>query len=68
MFPNILQNYSILLGKYMRFDFVPFFQSRREYSMKSRCQDEPDVDYLDVVERLANIDFDIFQKAKSWFL
>jgi len=36
--------------------------------MESRCQDELDVDYFGVVERLANIDFDIFQKAKSWFL
>ena len=25
IFSNILQNYSISLGKYMRFDFVPFF-------------------------------------------
>jgi len=34
--------------------------------MESRCQDEPDVDYLDVVERLANIDSDMFQKVRSY--
>ena len=29
---------------------------------------EPDVDHFGVVERLANIDSDIFQKVKSWLL
>ena len=29
---------------------------------------EPDVDHFGVVERLVNIDSDIFQKVKSWLL
>ena len=29
---------------------------------------EPDVDHFGVVERLANIDSDIFQKVKNWLL